>query len=274
MICINIEIDNPQPSPNMQTECWCNFYQITNKITGKCYIGQTIRDPCVRFAEHIHASTQDDPGCRAIALAIKSYGVENFTFEVILREYGTDHDQMECMLIEECNSMAPNGYNLYPGGKNTYKGHTGSARDKISEAQRKHFDENHNLPRYVWFVPKGEHGEGYSVQLPGINFMQFSSVYFTMEEKYDFAIRYLIGEQDRKNIREEYMRLKKERKHQNILKEVVIGNEIYHLPVHFMWCPGENYFLVRKAGKKAKQFGDSRITVRQNYEKALAYYNS
>jgi group I intron endonuclease len=258
----------------METERKGSIYKITNKINGKCYHGQTIRDPIVRFNEHIHSSTQDDPGCRAIALALRSYGVDNFTFEVVVEGFAFELDFLESEFIEMHNSLAPHGYNLYPGGKNTYRGHTGSARDKISSGQRKHFDGIHDLPRYVMHVPAGEHGEGYAVASPEIDFMQFSSRHLSMDEKYELAIRYLTEDAKRASIRDEYNTLKHERKRQSIMKKVTIDGEDYYLPVHFMWCPTDRYFLIRKRGKNNRQFGDKRISVRENYERALHYYNS
>lgn len=267
-------MDNSQLNPTIDNDCWCSFYKITNKVNNKCYIGQTIRDPEIRFREHIHSSTQEDPGCRAIALALKSWGVDNFTFEVIWEEYSSHHDALEQLLIKEYNSLAPNGYNLYPGGKHTYQGHTGSVRDKISSNQRKYFDDVHDLPRYIMYIPGNDYGIGYSVNSPEIEFMQFSSNYFSLDEKYNFAIRYLTEENARDEIRKQYNEIKRIRKQENILKEVTIESEKYYLPSHFIWTSKGKYFLVRKPGKKAKQFGNTRITIRQNYERALAYYNN
>lgn len=193
---------------------------------------------------------------------------------MIVKCYRFELDFLEFEFIEIHNTIAPKGYNLYPGGKKTYNGHSGSSRDKISANQRKHFDGVNDLPRYVMFVPKGEHGEGYAVSSPEIEFMQFSSMQLTLDEKYDFAIKYLIGDTDRHVTREQYNSLKNERKIAKIAKTVNISGEEFILPSYFMWCPSEKFFLVRKPEKKAKQFGDSRITVRENYNKALKYYNS
>jgi GIY-YIG catalytic domain len=251
-----------------------SIYCIENKINGKKYIGQTIRDPQVRFKEHIASSKQEDPGCRAIALAIRRYGSEQFNFVVIQTCESADLDKFECEQISKHNSMAVSGhgYNLYPGGKRTYTGHNGSARDKISAGQRKHFDGIHDLPRYIQYVPPGKHGEGYIVSVPKVKFVHFTASVMAMDEKFDFAVRYLTSEEDREKIFAEYVSLKNQRRVDDIEKNVVIDGQTYLLPAHFMWCPGEQMFLVRRPGKKAKQFGDKRMSIAKNYDRARKYY--
>jgi GIY-YIG catalytic domain len=248
------------------------IYVITNIISGKKYIGQTIRDPKVRFKEHIASSKDDDPGCRAIALAIKSYGVKVFQFNILHECKPDELDRLETEEIEKQNTMASNGYNLYPGGKGTYKGHNGSARDKISAGQRKHFDGIHDLPRYMQYVPSGGHGEGYAVSIPNIPFAHFTASVLSLDEKFDFAVKYLTTD-NRDSIHAEYKALKNERRVDKIAKTVTIDNRTFILPSYFMWCPGEKMFLIRKPGKKTKQFGDKRISIQANYDRAYKYYN-
>lgn len=249
-----------------------SIYCLRNKQNSKKYIGQTIRDPYVRLKEHIASSRSDDPGCRAIALAIKCYGIEMFEFLIIHNCEPADLDRLETEEIEKQNTLAPNGYNLYEGGKKTYTGHSGSARDKISAGQRKHFDGVHDLPRYMSYVPQGEHGEGYLVSMPNVEFAHFTASVLSMNEKFDLAVKYLTCD-DKKSVKDEYSNLKKSRRVAQILKEVTIGDEIFMLPAYFMWCPGEKMFLVRLPNKKAKQFGDKRLTIRENYNRAYNYYH-
>ena len=56
------------------------IYKITNKINGKCYIGQSV-DIQKRWKQHSHHSKKGDGF--AIHNAIAFYGVENFNFEVV-----------------------------------------------------------------------------------------------------------------------------------------------------------------------------------------------
>ena len=55
------------------------IYCITNKINGKRYVGQTIRDLGIRFNEHCF----DDRSNSKIHQAIKKYGWQNFSCEIV-----------------------------------------------------------------------------------------------------------------------------------------------------------------------------------------------
>jgi group I intron endonuclease len=58
------------------------IYKITNLINGKIYIGQTTQKPHIRFNRHKRSAKSDNPEI-VICRAIKKYGEENFSFEVI-----------------------------------------------------------------------------------------------------------------------------------------------------------------------------------------------
>lgn len=94
------------------------IYKITNKINGKCYIGQTMKnDPVDRWKSHCSKKTDS-----AIHLAIVKYGKNNFTLEVIDNTNTIDElNQLEIMYIKQFNSFYPNGYNLDEGGRNCVK---------------------------------------------------------------------------------------------------------------------------------------------------------
>ena len=55
-----------------------SIYKITNKLNGKSYIGQTMQLVVKRWRAHISRKSTS-----AIHAAIKAYGKENFSFEVI-----------------------------------------------------------------------------------------------------------------------------------------------------------------------------------------------
>lgn len=94
------------------------IYKITNKINNKVYIGQSVHIER-RWAEHCQDSSNS-----VIAKAIKKYGKENFTFEV-LEEYSEEDisklDERENYFILLYNSIVPNGYNVteYTGVQHT-----------------------------------------------------------------------------------------------------------------------------------------------------------
>ena len=92
------------------------IYKITNSVNNKSYVGYT-SNPQNRFKDHIHGR-----GNKILFQAIKKYGVDKFSFEVIAEDT-VDNEQK---YIDEHNTMAPNGYNLTEGGSvpPNYKGKT------------------------------------------------------------------------------------------------------------------------------------------------------
>ena len=88
------------------------IYKITNLINGKIYIGQTVH-PNKRWIEHKYKA-RNELDNYPIHLAIKKYGEENFSFEVL--EETENYDEREKELIKQYNSLCPNGYNVAIGG--------------------------------------------------------------------------------------------------------------------------------------------------------------
>ena len=88
------------------------IYKITNNINKKIYIGQSLH-PQKRWWEHCQRA-KENIDSYPIHLAIKKYGKENFSFEVL--EWTEDYDNRERELILFYNSLSPNGYNIIPGG--------------------------------------------------------------------------------------------------------------------------------------------------------------
>jgi group I intron endonuclease len=82
------------------------IYKISNRVTSKSYIGYT-DDPVQRWEAPRH-----NQGSTLVFNAIKKYGLENISFEVIAEDSIDNEDRY----IQEHNTMAPNGYNLTPGG--------------------------------------------------------------------------------------------------------------------------------------------------------------
>jgi len=107
------------------------IYKITNHINSKVYIGQTSRKIEERWRNHCrknHTTT-------AINSAIKKYGKENFTIEILFCVLQSEHlDTAERFFIKYYNCLAPNGYNLDSGG-NCLKRLSLETRKKLSEAK-------------------------------------------------------------------------------------------------------------------------------------------
>ena len=86
-----------------------DIYKITNNINGKIYIGQA-KDSKKRFSSHCKQSD-----C-LIDLAIKKYGKENFSMEIIESQI-ENYNEREKFWIKQLKSKVPNGYNISDGGE-------------------------------------------------------------------------------------------------------------------------------------------------------------
>lgn len=106
------------------------IYKIENLINGKIYIGQSIHIE-KRWIEHCKQSSHS-----LIGEAIKKYGKENFSFQII-EECSVDQlDEMEEKYIINYNSLVPNGYNIVltsPSQTEVYRKYTKSILLEIVE---------------------------------------------------------------------------------------------------------------------------------------------
>ena len=103
-------------------------YYLLNKINGKMYVGQTRQAFKRRIVEHKRDSKKRKIGVDA---AIRKYGWENFTAEVIEVCPVEQLNEREMFWIKELNSKVPNGYNLTDGGEGV-GGCTDETRAKLS----------------------------------------------------------------------------------------------------------------------------------------------
>jgi group I intron endonuclease len=91
------------------------IYLITNKINGKKYIGQSKCDDInKRWKQHKSYSTRSIGSY--LMNAYKKHGIENFIFKIICICFDEDCDIYEKEYIKKYDTIAPNGYNLTPGG--------------------------------------------------------------------------------------------------------------------------------------------------------------
>ena len=109
-------------------------YKITNIQNNKVYIGQTIRPIEKRFQRHVNDALNNILDTH-FARAIRQYGAENFTIEVI--DTATDQNELnkkEQYWIQYYNSVNK-GYNetdaMSKSGGNTYQSKTKEEMDKI-----------------------------------------------------------------------------------------------------------------------------------------------
>ena len=89
------------------------IYKITNQLNNKCYIGQTT-DYKRRFQEHKNLGYSIEEN-KLLYYAIKKYGIENFSFEVI-EDKTSKYNEREKYWIQYYDSFE-NGYNMTEGGE-------------------------------------------------------------------------------------------------------------------------------------------------------------
>ena len=93
------------------------IYMIKNKITGKMYIGQTIRKNLYdRWRQH--KSFKKDTVGNYLYNSYVKYGIHNFDYKLVCICFDEDCNKFEEDYIKKYNSIYPNGYNLKPGGNN------------------------------------------------------------------------------------------------------------------------------------------------------------
>lgn len=93
------------------------IYLIENKINGKKYIGQTLKDDInSRWKQHKNICKYSLGTC--LYNAYKKYGTENFNFKILCICFDIDTNRFEIDYIKKYNTIYPNGYNLQTGGNN------------------------------------------------------------------------------------------------------------------------------------------------------------
>lgn len=141
------------------------IYRLTSP-EGKKYIGQTTLPAINRWKMHEHAAKLGK-GCPLLGIAIRQYGMENFTREVILDCDVCDLDRYEAEYITKENTLAPHGYNIFIG-------------------KRKHV--GYDLPHGVSEVKLPQRDTyGFIVHLSGKNY-GFLSKRQSMDQKYAQAM--------------------------------------------------------------------------------------
>lgn len=128
------------------------LYKITNQINGKKYIGIT-NNYKKRWSNHRCGNNKT----MAIANAIKKYGKDNFTFEIIEKNLTLEEaNQKEIEAIYNENTLVPNGYNISKGGgvipieKSKHIG-TSNGRSILTQEQAQYILDHRNLPEYVLY---------------------------------------------------------------------------------------------------------------------------
>ncbi|MDX9691801.1 MAG: GIY-YIG nuclease family protein, partial [Acholeplasmataceae bacterium] len=108
------------------------IYKATNKVNGKSYIGKSINPLEVRRNQHIKECKLNRSNSY-FHKALLKYGCDQFDWFVI-HECGdiSTLNDLEISMINEHNTLTPNGYNLTTGGEGItgYK-HTDKTKQKL-----------------------------------------------------------------------------------------------------------------------------------------------
>ena len=93
------------------------IYCITNQINNKQYIGKTLSTVKKRFKEHCRDSKKNKLCNRPLYLAMRKYGIENFSVET-LEEVNNPSDLAirEQFWITKRKTYGKTGYNATIGG--------------------------------------------------------------------------------------------------------------------------------------------------------------
>ena len=99
------------------------IYCITNRITGKQYIGQTNTTVKRRYTEHLCCAASSEDTTSLLYRAMRKYGVDNFSVESLESVTSDSKNGLKSILndreifyVASKNTYKPNGYNMTAGG--------------------------------------------------------------------------------------------------------------------------------------------------------------
>ncbi len=186
-----------------------HIYLVTSP-SGKQYVGQTV---CIlsngkkfgyksRWRSHVQEATGNKGYCRILDNAIRKYGEDKFTIELI-EEITIDLlDERERFWISEMKTLSPDGYNLTTGGGSHHELSEESKRilsEKLTgKLKTRQKPESEGLPLYLYHY-KDTRCEGYKLSgHPTLPSKRFTSNDLDMETKLEMALYYLENSQDEK----------------------------------------------------------------------------
>lgn len=134
----------------------CGIYCFTNKVNGKCYVGQGINLK-KRLRAHYSSMKKQNVPNMIFYKAVAKYGIENFDLEILeFLDPTLDQAQLKKLLdekekyyIKEKNSYAPNGYNQTLGGDAGVLGYkmTEEQKEKIRKGGK---ELKEKLKKRIW----------------------------------------------------------------------------------------------------------------------------
>ena len=128
------------------------IYRILNKISKKCYIGETkCKDVIWRWNQH-KQKIEINKGCPALRDAVKKYGIDNFEFSVLIICFDDERFKYEKEYIKKYNTVVPNGYNITNGGEGggfQGKKHTEQVKADIRNKSKQKYIDNPELRKQI-----------------------------------------------------------------------------------------------------------------------------
>jgi hypothetical protein len=191
---------------------YCEVYKITNIINQKIYVGRTVSHILNngkyrpygmegRFRSHIsEAFSTKKNQCKYLNNAIRKYGVENFTLQLIRYCHSHEVDEVEIDEISKHNSLYPNGYNLTTGGQ-SYS-YTNEQKYTISEGVVRYYKElkfqkfngiiidSINFDKYIKPLRRDGSQYGWYVYIKGKK-VDFGGIHITLDKSKEMAYEFL-----------------------------------------------------------------------------------
>lgn len=127
------DVKNFAVNPESELVSYGYIYTITNTINGKQYVGQTTRNPKIRWQEHHYGMEQNDRKNAPLYAAFQKYGIENFSFEVVETVPVSELDEKEQDWIARLNTYS-NGYNATCGGQHNKSYYSEEERKAICQS--------------------------------------------------------------------------------------------------------------------------------------------
>ena len=91
----------------------CGIYLITNIVTKKVYVGQSI-DIQRRWAEHQARAFNNNNNCydKPLYRSMRKYGLDKFVLSVLCECESNQLNELEAYYITKLDCIVPNGYNV------------------------------------------------------------------------------------------------------------------------------------------------------------------
>jgi group I intron endonuclease len=189
-----------------------DIYCLTSP-SGKKYVGQAVKVlsngktwgyKC-RWRSHKIDARNGKDYCRLLNNAIRKYGSDAFTIELLHECKIEDLDSLENYYIVTLKTMSPNGYNLISGKSASRQSDEtkelrrqsmiGKNKGKVLDKRSRIRSADADLPKYVRHYLDSSGKEGYRISNhPKLKDRSFVSKYVEMQQKLQMALQYLNSE--------------------------------------------------------------------------------